>query len=260
MAWDWDVVRCIDAWTRAGLSGIGVTIPQLEQAGRDRAVTELVASGLTVSNFDGLPLYELNEPAQLAARQKESLVYLDIAVELGADLVMAGISPRSRLPWDEAARHVIEQTIAFLPEVRSRNLRLAIEPVSPMRQDVSFINLAADAVEIVDRVNDPSFGFLFDTYHLWWQRGIEDLARQRADRVFYVQVSDHKPVTLRAQDRAMPGQGIIPLNRLLHALADGGYAGWWELEVISDQNDAMGIENALRTATGAIEEVWRSGS
>jgi sugar phosphate isomerase/epimerase len=259
MAWNWDVVRCIDAWTRAGLPAIGVTIPQLEQAGRDRAVRELGASELTVSNFDGLPLYELREPARFAARQEESLLYLDIAAELGANLVMAGISPRSPMPWDEAARHVIEQTIAFLPEVRSRNLRLAIEPVSPMRQDVSFINLAADAVEIVDRVDDPSFGFLFDTYHLWWQRGIEDLARGRADRVFYVQVSDHKALTLRAQDRAMPGQGIIPLHRLLHALSDGGYAGWWELEVISDQNDTMGIEVALQTAMRGIEEVWASG-
>jgi hypothetical protein len=123
MAWNWDVVRCIDAWTRAGLPAIGVTIPQLEQAGRDRAVRELGASGLTVSNFDGLPLYELNDPARVATRQGESLAYLDIAAELGANLVMAGISPRGRLAWDEAARHVIEQTIAFLPEVRSRNLR-----------------------------------------------------------------------------------------------------------------------------------------
>src|SRR6516164_3636377 len=95
MAWNWDVVRCIDAWTRAGLPAIGVTIPQLEQAGRDRAVRELGASELTVSNFDGLPLYELREPARFAARQEESLLYLDIAAELGANLVMAGISPRS---------------------------------------------------------------------------------------------------------------------------------------------------------------------
>jgi sugar phosphate isomerase/epimerase len=111
-------------------------------------------------------------------------------------------------------------------------------------------------VEVVRRVGDPSFGYLFDTYHLWWQRGIEELARESADHVFYVQVSDHKAVTLRTQDRAMPGQGIIPLHRLLQALVDGGYAGWWELEVISDQNAALGIDVALQTAVRGLDEAW----
>ena len=40
----------------------------------------------------------------------------------------------------------------------------------------------------------------------------------------------------------MPGEGIIPLHRLLHSLADGGYSGWWELEVISDGTDDRGID------------------
>ena len=56
----------------------------------------------------------------------------------------------------------------------------------------------------------------------------------------------------------MPGQGIIPLHGLLHALADGGYTGWWELEVISDQNEGMGIETALQTAARGIEDAWVS--
>jgi len=258
MAWDWDLVGCIEAWTRVGLRGIGVGLPQLEQVGRDRAIRELRASGLTVSNFQGVYLYDLAEPAGFAKRQEQSLTYLDLAAELGADCVTAEIAPRGNLSWDEAARHVVEQTIAVLPEIRARNLRLAIEPVHPLRQDVSFVNMAADAVDMVRQVDDPSFGYLFDTYHLWWQRGIEELARESADHVFYVQVSDHKAVTLRTQDRAMPGSGIVPLHRLLRALVDGGYEGWWELEVISDQNAVMGIDVALETAVRSLDEVWAS--
>jgi sugar phosphate isomerase/epimerase len=153
---------------------------------------------------------------------------------------------------------VVEQTIGVLPELHARGLRLAIEPVSPIRQDLSFVNLAADAFDIVCRVGDPSFGYLFDTYHLWWQRGIESLARDTADRVFCVQVSDHKAVTLRALDRAMPGEGIIPLHRLLRALADGGYDGWWELEVISDASPTAGVDVVLETARRAVHDAWKT--
>lgn len=240
------------------MAGIGVGLPQFQEAGVERSMRELLASELVVSNFQGVHLYELNDPPKFKERQQEALEYLDIAAELGAECFTAECVPRGMMPWDDAANHIVEQTIAILPEIHARNLRLAIEPVSPIRQDVTFINLAADAVDIVRRVDDLSFGYLFDTYHLWWQRGIEDLARQSADKVFYVQVSDHKAITLRTQDRAMPGQGIIPLHRLLHALADGGYSNWWELEVISDHNEEMGIEPALKAAVRGIEDVWAS--
>jgi sugar phosphate isomerase/epimerase len=240
------------------MAGIGVGMPQFHECGVERSMRELLASDLAVSNFQGVHIYEFNDPPKFKQRQREALKYLDMAAELGADCFTAECEPRGMIPWDEAANHVVEQTIAMLPEFHSRNLRLAIEPVSPIRQDVTFINLAADTLDIVGRVDDPSFGYLFDTYHLWWQRGIEDLARQHASKVFYVQVSDHKAITLRTQDRAMPGQGIIPLHRLLHALADGGYAGWWELEVISDRNEEIGIEQALKAAVRGIEDVWAS--
>jgi sugar phosphate isomerase/epimerase len=105
-------------------------------------------------------------------------------------------------------------------------------------------------------IDDLRVGYVFDTWHLWWERNIEDLARSSAPLVFNVQVSDHKAKTMRTLDRAMPGAGIAPLGPLLHALADGGYAGWWDLEVISDDNAAMGYELALVTAVQALRDVW----
>lgn len=258
MAWNWDLCQCIDAWSRAGIRGIGIGLPQFEACGTERSIRELKASDLVVADFQGVHLYDLDDPPRYRKHQEQALAYLDIAAELGAECFTAECRPRGMMPWEEAAKHVVEQTQAILPEFHARNLRLAIEPVSPMRQDVTFINLAADTVDIVRRVDDPSFGYMFDTYHLWWQRGIEELVRESGDTVFYVQVSDHKAVTLRTMDRVAPGQGIIPLERLLQALVDGGYDGWWELEVISDQNEQMGIEAALEASARGLEEVWAS--
>jgi sugar phosphate isomerase/epimerase len=259
MAWDWNALECIDAWTRAGLPAIGLSLHQFKDLEPDRVTREVRASGLAVSSLQGVHLYDLCEPERALGRRAELCTSLDIAAELGAECVVAMTGPRGDLSWDEAMGRVVEQTIGVLPELHARDVRLAIEPVSPIRQDLSFVNMAADAVDIVRRVGDPSFGYLFDTYHLWWQRGIESLARDTADRVFCVQVSDHKAFTLRALDRAMPGEGIIPLHRLLHALADGGYDGWWELEVISDANPAAGVDVVLETARRAVHEAWDTG-
>jgi sugar phosphate isomerase/epimerase len=78
--------------------------------------------------------------------------------------------------------------------------------------------------------------------------------------VFNVQESYHKAKTMRTMDRAAPGAGIAPLGRILRALADGGYAGWWDLEVISADNEAMGNELALATSVQALEDVWDASS
>jgi sugar phosphate isomerase/epimerase len=185
---------------------------------------------------------------------------LDLAVEMGAECVTAMVGPRGDIPWDVAADRLVDQTIAVLPEIHARNLRLATEPVQPLRQDVSFINLASDIVDIVRAVNDPSFGYIFDTWHLWWQRDIEEVARESADQIFVVQVSDHKAMSMRTQDRAMPGGGIIPLRRLLQALVDGGYTGWWELEVLSDDNEKIGFEKALEMGRRSLSDLWTSPS
>jgi sugar phosphate isomerase/epimerase len=256
MAWDWDLGRCIEAWVRVGLPAIGITRPQLEGYGRERGMQELRDSGLAIANYQGVDVFDLRDPARYAARQAKSLVYLDVAAELGADCVYVTTGPRGELPWSEAARHIVEQTTALLPELRARDLRLAIEPVHPLRQDLTFLNTATDTIDLLRAIDDPLVGYVFDTWHLWWERGIEDLARSSANQVFNVQVSDHKPKTLRTMDRAVPGAGIAPLGPLLHALAEGGYAGWWDLEVISDDNAAVGYEVALSTAVAALRDVW----
>jgi sugar phosphate isomerase/epimerase len=259
MAWDWDLGQCIDAWTRVGLPAIGITRAELEDYGRERGMQQLRDSGLAIANYQGVNVYDLRNPARYAERQANSLVYFDVAAELGADCVYVTTGPRGVLAWSEAGRHVIEQTVALLPELHARGLRLAIEPIHPLRQDLTFLNTAADTIDLVQAVDDPAVGYVFDTWHLWWERGIEDLARSSAPQVFNVQISDHKAKTMRTLDRAMPGAGIAPLGRLLHALADGGYTGWWDLEVISDDNAAVGYEVALTTAVAALHDVWAAG-
>jgi hypothetical protein len=60
---------------------------------------------------------------------------------------------------------LVEQTAALLSELHARDRRSAVEPVRPAGR-LSLVNMATDAAEIVGQVGDPSFGYVFDTYHL----------------------------------------------------------------------------------------------
>ncbi len=64
--------------------------------------------------------------------------------------------------------------------LHQRGVRLALEPVHPPRQDITFLNAAADTVDVVRAIDDPAVGCVFDTWHLWWEWGIEAIARSIA--------------------------------------------------------------------------------
>src|SRR5205823_9717523 len=132
-----------------------------------------------------------------------SLEYLDIAAELQADCIYTTTGPRGQLTWDEAGQRVVDQTRRLLPALHERNLRLALEPIHPLRQDLTFLNLAGDTLDLLRQIDDPTVGYVFDFWHLWWQRPALELARTSAAQIFSVQVSAHKPATMRTLDRAM---------------------------------------------------------
>jgi sugar phosphate isomerase/epimerase len=254
MAPAWDLAQCVAGWRRAGLAAIGVTIDRVEALGVSRAVEVLLSSGLKVANLQGIDPFDVVHPERFDERLSRTLPYLDLASTLNADCVYACSGARGGLDWEVAADRLVAQVATLLPHLQERGVRLALEPIHPIRQDLSFVNLATDVEDILARVPDPSVGYVYDFWHLWWQRDAMAVARRTATRVVSVQPSDHKPVTLRTLDRAVPGQGIAPVGALLAALEGGGYSGFYDLEVLSPDNDEKGYDRALEeTITGFAE-------
>jgi sugar phosphate isomerase/epimerase len=57
---------------------------------------------------------------------------------------------------------------------------------------------------------------------------------------------------MRTLDRALLGKGVLPLRTMFRALEAGGYRGWYELEIISDDVEQMGYERVLRQTRTAF--------
>ena len=54
-------------------------------------------------------------------------------------------------------------------------------------------------------------------------------------------------------------RGILPLRTMIRALEDGGYRGWYEIEIISDDVDRMGYERVLRDTRRAMTRLLGAG-
>ena len=58
-------------------------------------------------------------------------------------------------------------------------------------------------------------------------------------------MSDFKVGTVASSQRLVPGDGDIPLARILDVLLDAGYDGVFDLELIGDAIDAEGYDAAV---------------
>ena len=71
-----------------------------------------------------------------------------------------------------------------------------------------------------------------------------------------MQVNDFKVGTLRASERVVMGDGDIPLRRIVRALDDAGYAGWYDIELLGPAIEAEGYESVVPRAAARFRDLW----
>jgi sugar phosphate isomerase/epimerase len=240
---------------RAGFRSISLASTKLDAYGPARAIALLKASSLKVAHVGSYGRFGTTRAAQRAGIERVRRA-IEWTHELGADVLVVIAGGRDGAAWDRAATIYTDAYAALLPHAAAAGIALAIEVIHPLRQDLSFINTLADAREIARRAGRGG-GYVLDVWHSGWERRLLDtIAADARRRIHAVQLSDYKAVTMRTLDRALLGEGILPLREIVRTLERGGYRGWYEAEIISDDVDAMGYERALAHTREAFVRLW----
>ena len=132
-----------------------------------------------------------------------------------------------------------ELAVAGLKQVARRaadmGMTVAIEPVhSSIKDRWSFLTTIPDTVELLAEIDEPNMGMVFDVWHLWDTPDLLDHVREHAQRFIGAHVDDWRDPTRSWCDRVLPGDGIADVRGIFRALDEGGFDGWFELEIFSD--------------------------
>ena len=251
----WSLEEDVRNLERLGFRSISLASTKLDAYGTERAIALLKASSLHVAHVGSYGRFGTTRASQRAGMEqvRRAIGWVHL---LGGDVLVVIPGGRDGASWERAATVYADAYAALLPEATAAGIRLAIEVIHPLRQDLSFINTLVDAREIA-RAGGARGGYVLDLFHSGWERRL--LTTIRADarrRIHAVQVCDVKRVTLRTMDRALLGRGVLPLRAIVRALERGGYRGWYEAEIISDDLEAMGYERALRHTRAAFARLW----
>ncbi|MBV9531574.1 MAG: sugar phosphate isomerase/epimerase, partial [Bradyrhizobium sp.] len=80
-----------------------------------------------------------------------------------------------------------------------------------------------DAQALVDRVDEPNYGYLYDTFHFnIEEKSLREAIRLTAPAINHVHVSEN--------DRGIPGTGHVDFAAVFDALKESKYDGWLTVE------------------------------
>jgi sugar phosphate isomerase/epimerase len=245
-------------WAAHGITSAGVSVAKLEAFGWEagtRLVAEAVGRGLRVVDLIGLGPFRLADPSRWDTQRERLVRSIETAAAVGAGCIVFTTGPFAPLPWEEAA-DALEQALApVLHAARASNVDFAIEHTNSLRVDVGFVHTLRDALDLARRLDT---GVCMELNACWAERALGETIRAGVDRIRLVQVSDFRVGTIASSQRLVPGDGDVPIARILGELVDAGYDGYFELELIGDDIVAEGYDAAIPRAVGALDDLLRS--
>jgi len=249
----WSIPQRAEAAARAGFAGIGLrnddyTIAR-ESGLSDAAIAAAFRdNGLVLDEIEFVTGWSSDDAAQQERGRGVERDLYALADAVGArQLNVGSIEPLGSLPPVDA---VVQRFAGLCERAAAHGLQVALE-FMPW----TGIPGAALAWEIVRRAAAPNGGVLVDTWHYF--RGAADPAQLRAipvDRIFGVQINDAaREVVGSLRDdsvhrRRLPGEGVFDLTGFVRLVSELGVAAPYAIEVISDEQAALPLDDAARRA------------
>lgn len=245
----------LDGFARGGAGRIGLARSRLEAAGWEAGIDEVRRSRLEVTHLVHGPMFALEDPPTWSGAADRVIRTLDAAVVLGARCVYGVTGPGTSLEWEEAEDAFGRAAKPVAAHARSCGIPLLIEPTNMLFANVGFVHTLRDAVDAAARAG---LEVCVDLQHCWSERGLHETIRMAAPMIALVQLSDYIPGR-RDPFRAVPGDGVIPLERIVRWILETGYEGVFDLELYGEP-DVDPAETIARAILAGGELLDRAGA
>jgi sugar phosphate isomerase/epimerase len=267
----------LDVYREAGVEGIGIWEFKLgEDASADAdAAARLRDSGLKATTCipGTLSIYPVPFPGPQDPEERTQ--GLCAAIERFAafepEIVLCLTGHPGEAPPADARKTIVDGLRRAAKVAGHHGIVLGLEPLHrQVYGHWSVIGAIPETMELIDEVGEPNLRLLYDVYHLWDTDDVlEHTRRHAAAFAPGVHICDWREDTRNDFDRTLPGDGIIDLASIFGALEAGGYEGWFDLEIFSDDGtftdqdfeDSLWKQDpadVVRRARAGFERAWEA--
>lgn len=244
------------AWIRSiGVHHISVAPQKLDACGWPEGIALVRESGLAVATVVNPVLFTLEDPTTWAVQQTLGRKVVDAASAMGALSIYGVTGPGGRLTWEQAAVAYRDAVSPIRDYAIEQGVALALEPTNPLRIPINLCHSLRDVAELAEIAG---VSVCVDVYGCFGEAHLDDTIANNVTNIAHVQISDFVYGTLDTPNRAVPGDGDLPLERILGWLLEAGYAGPFDLELNGPRIDAEGHRAATERGVARLSEMLSS--
>ena len=253
----WSFEEDVQAYAAAGFQGIGVVRDKAQAYGIEAASALLKEHDLKITELCVAGFFTETDADAFQTKVSDARQAIDMAAQLEADVLILLAGPPGNRTFEENSALLRRGLEEILPAAEQHHVRLALEPVHPMyRAGYSFIVTLSEALDVCETVGSSFLGVWLDMYHLWWDNSVLEQIDRASGRILGVHINDFKEETLSLIDQGVPGEGVIPLRRMLDAIEKTGWEGMYAIEIFCERTAVEGYHDVLRRCREGFTAIW----
>jgi sugar phosphate isomerase/epimerase len=181
--------------------------------------------------------------------------FIAAAIHLRARSIYTVAGGHGSLTWEDAAERFCHAIAPCIVMAKEAGIALMIENSPSLYAEVHIAHSLRDAITLSEMAG---IGVVIDVFGCWTEAGLRDSIRRAIPRCQLVQLSDYVYGDRAVPSRAVPGDGAIPLRRILEWVLEAGYSGNFDLELVGPRIDQEGHLSATRRAAENVSAILHS--
>jgi sugar phosphate isomerase/epimerase len=159
---------------------------------------------------------------------------------------------RGRMSWEQAADRFAALIAPCLPVAAEKGIRLTVETASPFNVDIHMAHTLDDTIHLAEIAG---IGVCLELQACWFEGGLKEKFARCMPNTALVQISDYVAGDRTAPCRAVIGDGMVPVERLLGDVLEAGYEGVFDLELLGPRIVAEGPREATKRAAENLSDI-----
>lgn len=245
-------------WQNLGARRVSFISPLLVSEGlaAARSVIEEGAYQLETIPHPFMASQALQQSEGLIAEERAKLARLiDEAKALGARSIYMTTGGHGSMSWEEAAECFSAAIAPCVAQAREQGIPLMVENAMSLYADLHIAHSLRDTLVLAEMAD---IGVCIDLFGCWAEAGLRDTVERVMPRCRLMQISDYVYGDRSLPSRAVPGDGAIPLRKVLDWALCAGYDGAFDLELIGPRIDQEGHFEATRRAADHVSEILQA--